>query len=63
MRTWSANNIEPSHLHGCACWPGSILVAKADHFWFQQGYGSHANNAIGLNFTVKYLFAIRTKTK
>ena len=24
-------------LHGCAGWLGSILVAKANHFWFQQG--------------------------
>ena len=23
-------------LHGRACWPGSILVAKAYIFWFQQ---------------------------
>ena len=21
-------------LHGCAGWPGNILVAKTDHFWF-----------------------------
>ena len=23
-------------LHGCAGWPGSILVAKVNYFWFQQ---------------------------
>ena len=35
MRTWSwsANSLEP----GCADWPGSIQVAKTNHFQFQQG--------------------------
>jgi hypothetical protein len=23
-------------LHRCTGWPGSILVAKVDYFWFQQ---------------------------
>ena len=28
-------------LHRCAGWPGSILVAKTNHFWFQQNKGYH----------------------
>ena len=27
-------------LHGCTGWPGSVLVAKDRHFWFQQEKGS-----------------------
>jgi hypothetical protein len=26
-------------LHGCAGWPGSIMVAKAGQFWYQQVMG------------------------
>ena len=26
-------------MHGCADWPGSILVAKANYFQFKQGMG------------------------
>ena len=25
--------------YGCAGWPGSILVVKTNHFWFQQEKG------------------------
>ena len=41
MRTWSvcANSMSLVKLLGCASWPGAILVAKANHFWFQQDKG------------------------
>ena len=37
LKIGSANSIEPGQNHGCAGWPGSVLVAKANHFWSQYG--------------------------
>ena len=36
MISWSANSMEPGQTARSASWPGSILVAKANHFRLQQ---------------------------
>jgi hypothetical protein len=38
-KSWSANSIEPGQTSRRADWPGSILVAKTNHFGTQQDNG------------------------
>ena len=42
--------------HGCAGWPGSVLVTKTtgNHFWFQQDKGYNEVVVISAKFKIYF---------